>query len=142
MVSFFARHEGNQKVGGEEWYKDNGKISWLLWGGDVGKKWANSIWKKHKKENLMHKKEDVMKKGQNSIEIIENIEIETNEGRVELEEGDKIDILTENWIDQAESMVDRIFLGNYEEAYWALVEAMGRREFEENYEHIMRMYSA
>ena len=46
MVSFFARHDGNQKVNDEyknEPYKDAGFISWLLWGSDAGRKWAESI---------------------------------------------------------------------------------------------------
>lgn len=48
MVSFFARHDGNQKISPkhrDEPWKDNGYVSWLLWGGDAGKKWANDILK-------------------------------------------------------------------------------------------------
>lgn len=50
MVSFFARH-GAQDAdqgpkGGEE--PDNGYIAWLLWGGDPGKRWAESIWEREK----------------------------------------------------------------------------------------------
>lgn len=45
MVSFFARHSGNQE-GGED---DAGYIAWLLWGGDAGKRWANSIWSEARK---------------------------------------------------------------------------------------------
>jgi len=42
MVSYFARHEVDKK--GEGWGKDSaGYIAWLLWGGDAGKSWANSI---------------------------------------------------------------------------------------------------
>lgn len=52
MVSFFARHEGNQE-GGEA---DAGYIAWLLWGGDAGKRWANSIW------NRINKSEDPIEK--------------------------------------------------------------------------------
>ena len=50
MVSFFARHDGNQS-GGED---DAGYISWLLWGGDSGKTWAES--KKRAIENASKKK--------------------------------------------------------------------------------------
>lgn len=43
MHSFFARHDGNQKISTEykdtPW-KDNGYVSWLLWGGDAAYKWA------------------------------------------------------------------------------------------------------
>jgi|SRR6056297_889337 len=48
MVSFFARHEGNQK--GDDKY-DRGAIAWDLWGGTPGKAWANRILKKYNKEN-------------------------------------------------------------------------------------------
>ena len=44
MSAFFARHEKN-KGGGES---DRGRIAWLLWGGDAGKRWADSISKKMK----------------------------------------------------------------------------------------------
>jgi len=51
MVSFFARHEGNQEVEkGKDWFEDAGKIAWLLWGGDAGKTWANKVLDKHNKE--------------------------------------------------------------------------------------------
>ncbi len=40
MVSFFARHDGNQ-AGPES---DAGRIAWLLWGGDAGRRWAESVW--------------------------------------------------------------------------------------------------
>lgn len=40
MVSFFARHQGNQDGGVD----DEGRIAWLLWGGDAGKRWANARW--------------------------------------------------------------------------------------------------
>lgn len=46
MKSFFARHQGNEKISpdnkGTPW-KDNGYVSWLLWGGDSGKEWVNNI---------------------------------------------------------------------------------------------------
>lgn len=46
MHSFFSRHEGNQKIAPEhkdEPWKDNGHVAWLIWGGDAGKAWAESI---------------------------------------------------------------------------------------------------
>lgn len=47
MVSFFARHEVNKKAKGfypgSEGYPSPGRIAWLLWGGDAGKRWANKI---------------------------------------------------------------------------------------------------
>jgi len=45
MNSFFARHEVDKK--GKDWNNasapSNGKIAWLLWGGDSGWSWAKSI---------------------------------------------------------------------------------------------------
>lgn len=50
MVSYFARHEVDKK--GEGWGKDSaGYIAWLLWGGDAGKAWANSIAKQNDKKD-------------------------------------------------------------------------------------------
>lgn len=44
MHSFFSRHEGNEKpTAGEDRNKDKGYISFLLWGGSPGKKWAKGI---------------------------------------------------------------------------------------------------
>lgn len=44
MHSFFSRHAGNEKPkAGENRNKDKGYISFLLWGGSPGKKWAKSI---------------------------------------------------------------------------------------------------
>lgn len=46
MVSFFSRHEKNKSIDpkykGEPW-KDKGYVSWLLWGGDAGKSWAEKV---------------------------------------------------------------------------------------------------
>lgn len=45
MNSFFARHEVDKK--GKDWDNasnpSNGKIAWLLWGGDAGWSWAKKI---------------------------------------------------------------------------------------------------
>ena len=47
MVSFFARHEVDKKAEGfrrgEKGYPSKGKVAWELWGGDAGRRWANSI---------------------------------------------------------------------------------------------------
>lgn len=40
MKAFFDRHVGNKDTPPEE---GNGKIAWLLWGGDPGRRWAESI---------------------------------------------------------------------------------------------------
>lgn len=46
MVSFFARHDGNQDIAeefkGEPW-RDAGYVSWLGWGGDAGRSWAERV---------------------------------------------------------------------------------------------------
>lgn len=42
MVSYFARHEVDKK--GKGWGVDSkGWQAWLLWGGDAGRRWAESI---------------------------------------------------------------------------------------------------
>lgn len=46
MKSFFARHEGNQRIAPEnknEPWKDAGHVAWLLWGGDSAKNWVKGI---------------------------------------------------------------------------------------------------
>lgn len=47
MVSYFARHEVDKKgtgwSPGSEGYPSAGRIAWLLWGGDPGKRWANAM---------------------------------------------------------------------------------------------------
>jgi len=48
MKAFFARHESTSKGGegfspGEPGYPSNGRIAWALWGGDAGKRWAETI---------------------------------------------------------------------------------------------------
>lgn len=40
MHAFFERHEKNKDTPPEE---GNGKIAWLLWGGDAGRAWARGI---------------------------------------------------------------------------------------------------
>lgn len=46
MHSYFARHEVDKTTKTHRWNSDSdpsaGFIAWLLWGGDAGKKWADS----------------------------------------------------------------------------------------------------
>lgn len=46
MHSYFARHAVDKDTGSHKWNSDSdpsaGFIAWLLWGGDAGKKWADS----------------------------------------------------------------------------------------------------
>jgi hypothetical protein len=54
MYQFFSRHEGNQTVAKEyqdEPWKDAGYVSWLLWGGDAGKSWAERTWNSISSDN-------------------------------------------------------------------------------------------
>lgn len=45
MVSYFARHEVDKR--GKDWNSShrpsNGRIAWLLWGGDSGRSWATKV---------------------------------------------------------------------------------------------------
>ncbi len=45
MKAFFDRHEQNKDTPPEE---GNGRIAWLLWGGDAGRRWAESQLKTEK----------------------------------------------------------------------------------------------
>jgi lambda family phage portal protein len=52
MVSFFARHEIDKKAEGyrpgEKGYPSAGRIAAALWGGEPGRRWAESVWRKAK----------------------------------------------------------------------------------------------
>jgi hypothetical protein len=57
MVSYFARHEVDLKSPknrdrGADGYPGAGLIAWKLWGGDAGKRWANSIASRNKKSDI------------------------------------------------------------------------------------------
>lgn len=56
MHSFFARHDGNQAIDDPDdkdfKWADSGYTAWMIWGGDPGKRWADSIVKR------MENKED------------------------------------------------------------------------------------
>lgn len=43
MVGFFARHQKNKASKAPDGTPGAGAIAWLLWGGDAGRKWAESI---------------------------------------------------------------------------------------------------
>lgn len=46
MAAFFSRHEKNKSIAAEhkdEPWNDKGHVSWLLWGGDAGKAWADKV---------------------------------------------------------------------------------------------------
>lgn len=46
MVAFFSRHQKNKSVDSKfknEPWRDKGYVSWLLWGGDPGKSWAEKV---------------------------------------------------------------------------------------------------
>jgi len=47
MVSYFARHEMDRQASGwspgEDGYPSAGRIAWDLWGGDAGRRWAESV---------------------------------------------------------------------------------------------------
>jgi len=49
MKSFFARHEKNKNSRKPDGTPGAGKISWDLWGGDAGKRWAESVDRKMKR---------------------------------------------------------------------------------------------
>jgi|GEM_PF-1325545 len=52
MKAFFDRHEKNKEIAeGKEWYEDNGRVSWLLWGGSSGREWAEKIIEEVEKED-------------------------------------------------------------------------------------------
>ena len=56
MVSYFARHEvdkqGEGFSPGEDGFPSAGRIAWALWGGDAGKRWAESIQSRNRSEAL------------------------------------------------------------------------------------------
>lgn len=61
MYSFFSRHEVDKQ--GKDWDNaespSNGKIAWLLWGGDAGFAWATAKWKQIQNERGVAKASSV-----------------------------------------------------------------------------------
>jgi hypothetical protein len=56
MVGFFTRHASNQTVpknanSNHPQYPGAGRIAWLLWGGDAGRRWANKVYNQMKRED-------------------------------------------------------------------------------------------
>lgn len=49
MKAFFDRHEKNKDTPPEQ---GNGKIAWLLWGGDPGRRWAEGILRREEKADM------------------------------------------------------------------------------------------
>lgn len=45
MVSYFARHEVDKRAGkfGDDDDPSAGYVAWLLWGGDAGRDWAETV---------------------------------------------------------------------------------------------------
>jgi len=79
MVSFFARHDGNQEVDddADNKWEDCGFVAWQLWGGDAGREWAE-----RKQEEL----EDAREEGLNNISEDDNSMTEQEENNTEQEE--------------------------------------------------------
>ena len=52
MYSYFSRHNVDKQ--GKDFFNEikpsNGKIAWLLWGGDSGARWCYEVYKKIKNE--------------------------------------------------------------------------------------------
>jgi len=66
MYSYFSRHEVDKKgkgwSPGSEGYPSNGRIAWLLWGGDSGYSWAKSKWSQIQRARMNKEQEDAEKK--------------------------------------------------------------------------------
>lgn len=52
MNSFFSRHQKNKNTRTKSGEPGNGKIAWLLWGGDAGRAWSKDVLRWAKKEGL------------------------------------------------------------------------------------------
>lgn len=54
MVAYFSRHASDKDAEGfrqgEKGYPSAGRIAWDLWGGDAGKRWAESVVKRAEAE--------------------------------------------------------------------------------------------
>ena len=65
MRGFFARHEKNKSIAPKNKdtpWKDAGHVAWLLWGGDVGKKWVDKIIKQMEDADKKEEQEKKQKK--------------------------------------------------------------------------------
>lgn len=65
MRGFFARHEKNKSIAPKNKdtpWKDAGYVAWLLWGGDVGKRWVDKIIKQMETADTKEEEEKKKKK--------------------------------------------------------------------------------
>jgi hypothetical protein len=73
MVSFFARHDGNQEVDNDvdsKW-EDCGFVAWQLWGGDPGRDWAE-----RKLEEIEEEREEDSVNETNTMSLNKDVEHE------------------------------------------------------------------
>lgn len=76
MRGFFARHEKNKSIAPKNKdtpWKDAGHVAWLLWGGDVGKKWVDKIIGQMEKADKKEEQEKASKKAHRSLVGGENV---------------------------------------------------------------------
>jgi hypothetical protein len=77
MVSFFARHGGQVDRRDAQWANKQDPspqwIAWLLWGGDPGKKWADSVSSSFKEDETMNVDNliNAVLEGENPVDVIE-----------------------------------------------------------------------
>jgi hypothetical protein len=65
MASFFARHQKNKNIADKyknEPWNDKGYVSWLLWGGDSGRAWAEKVKTQMARADMEHEKKKKKKK--------------------------------------------------------------------------------
>jgi hypothetical protein len=71
MYSYFSRHEVDKKGkgwnAGEEGYPSNGRIAWLLWGGDAGYSWAKSKWSQIQRARMKKNEESDKKQAEKDL---------------------------------------------------------------------------
>lgn len=97
MVSYFARHEVDKDAEGfregEEGYPSAGLIAWKLWGGDPGKKWA---------ESMLRKLESGQTEGVSSmidVNVLESAEIRRIDGKCGHISKVSLPWVTVEWVD-------------------------------------------
>ena len=56
MSAFFSRHEQNKDSKKPDGSPGAGKVAWELWGGDAGRRWADSVKKKMEAADEAEKK--------------------------------------------------------------------------------------
>jgi hypothetical protein len=84
MKAFFDRHEKNKNTPPEE---GNGKIAWLLWGGDAGRTWAEGIVNaankemekmKEEKDPMMEKEDDEGMEKASPLQLVKQVWVATD----------------------------------------------------------------